>query len=75
MRLTSGLPVSTPDHAFLGSGTASVTISSWPMVSLPNSSGMQAPIVTTTAIVPKNIDHDWRNRSHISLSNTRHAAH
>jgi hypothetical protein len=34
---------------------ASVTISSWPTVSLPNSSGTQAPIVTTAATVPKNM--------------------
>src|SRR6202166_1204222 len=47
--------VSTPDHALPGSGAAPVTVSSWPTVSLPNSSGTQAPIATTTAIVPKNI--------------------
>jgi hypothetical protein len=43
------------NHALPGSGIASVTISSWPTVSLPNSTGAQAPIATTTAIVPKNI--------------------
>src|SRR6516165_5900855 len=50
-----GCSASLPDYALPGSGTGAVTISSWPMVSLPNSSGVQAPIVTTTAIVPKNI--------------------
>src|ERR1700753_303690 len=49
------IPASTPDHALPGSGAASVTISSWPTVSLPNSSGTQAPIAPPTAIVPKNI--------------------
>src|SRR6201984_3556133 len=46
---------SMPDYALLSSGAASVTISSWPTVSLPNSSGTQAPIVTTAATVPKNM--------------------
>ncbi len=31
----------------------SVTTSSWPTVSLPNSSGTQAPTATTIMIVPK----------------------
>jgi len=38
-----------------GAGAPSVTVSSWPTVSRPNNSGMKAPIVTTTNMVPKNI--------------------
>ena len=38
-----------------GAGAPSVTVSSWPTVSRPNSSGMNAPTVTTTNIVRKNI--------------------
>src|SRR6516164_1707112 len=49
------IPASALDHVLLGSGGAAVTISSWPTVSLPNSTGTQAPIVTTVATVPKNM--------------------
>jgi hypothetical protein len=44
-----------PDYTLPSSGAAAVTISSWPTVSLPNSSGTQAPTVTTAATVPKNM--------------------
>src|ERR1700732_112807 len=36
-------------------GTASLTVSSWPTVSLPKSTGINAPIATTAKIVPKKI--------------------
>src|SRR5690242_4358206 len=36
-------------------GTASLTSSSWPTVSLPKSTGLNAPIATTAKIVPKKI--------------------
>jgi hypothetical protein len=36
-------------------GAASVTVSSWPTVSRPKSSGIKLPIVTTTNIVLKKI--------------------
>src|SRR5215472_1119935 len=37
------------------SGMLSLTVSSWPTVSLPNSTGTKAPINATAASVPKNI--------------------
>ena len=36
-------------------GTPSLTVSSWPTVSLPKANGIKAPIATTTRIVPKKI--------------------
>jgi hypothetical protein len=42
-----------PGHA--NAGAPSVTVSSWPTVSLPKSSGMKAPIDAAITIVPKKI--------------------
>ncbi len=43
------------DTCQASSGTPSLTVSSWPTVSLPNSTGTKAPIDATTTRVPKKI--------------------
>jgi hypothetical protein len=51
----AGVDIEPADAHHPNSGTASVMVSSWPTVSLPNSSGTNAPIEATTARVPKKI--------------------